>query len=246
MKNLFLTIVLVGFFIGGCVSEAEIDDQKNEKYSSDQQNKNLNQIDSDKIHGEGRKGNRNCEDEDLNEVFSSGSSLYEDGICIVDINQVPAGGSTFHYCVDCGDGICRKEFGETRCNCAEDCGDITEEMYCFSFNRQVDCPDDLCRLKGIKTGDIAKKDSKGKYILNTGEGYFCIPKDQNPEEGFKEGDAPCAEGLTEIYGGLSIVEEGKCTLLEGISPKYYCVKCGDGVCKRGWGENVCNCPTDCE
>jgi len=54
------------------------------------------------------------------------------------------------------------------------------------------------------------------------------------------GEGVCCEGLTAI-GGCGPVD-GECG--EGCSGGVVCTNCGNGEC--GLGENICNCPDDCE
>jgi hypothetical protein len=73
----------------------------------------------------------------------------------------------------------------------------------------------------------------------------CVPRTENC---IAEGDVvaivpnrrPCCTGLTEV-GNARVGTTGMCIMAQGTA---LCTKCGDGKC--GTGENVCNCPKDCE
>ena len=66
----------------------------------------------------------------------------------------------------------------------------------------------------------------------------CVPEG----EGFEsfETDGMCCPGLVPVQD--CFYEAGGCACPN--CPCFVCTACGDGVC--GMGENVCNCPEDCE
>ena len=59
----------------------------------------------------------------------------------------------------------------------------------------------------------------------------------------------CCDGLTAYTRGGSewVMEEGCVQKNYSTVPSgYWCIKCGDGICNRDAGEDLCSCPQDCK
>ncbi|RLJ04911.1 MAG: hypothetical protein DRP08_00610, partial [Candidatus Aenigmatarchaeota archaeon] len=96
-------------------------------------------------------------------------------------------------------------------------------------------------------GICTAKCGNGVCDSATESSYNC-PQDcekaciKDGETGNPLNNDKCCKGLTQIAICVENEKDGDCVCAR--TPKFYCTKCGDGVCKSP--ENKCNCPQDCK
>jgi hypothetical protein len=181
----------------------------------------------------------------------------EDGTCPAE----PCVGAAI--CASCGNGTCGP--GENICNCPDDCdagaqctaeGESRpavpnaleccaglEPIGCDGPVEDGDCPDTPCLGVSICANCGDGECGPGENHCN------CEDDCQGPVACVTEGgstpvvpDAPkCCEGLEPISCHVPGEDDSCETPCMGVS---ICAKCGNGTC--GPGENLCNCPLDCE
>ena len=173
-------------------------------------------------------------------------------------------------CVKCGDGTCGA--GENFCNCHTDCSlprcfkegenysmEATNRNYCCEGLKNVE------NLVPLSSGRCSYGYSEyvctkcGDGTCGVGENYCNCPSDcpkcasegAMMKSGGPEGaDLPdkCCDGLTPYTrGGSEWVMEAGCVKknYSSVPIGYWCIKCGDGICNRDGGEDLCSCPQDC-
>ena len=161
-----------------------------------------------------------------------GSVPQPDGSCPT---ELPVGGL---LCTDCGNGTC--EEWENHCNCPQDCSppgptcgngwlDPQEDSQCEpSLNY------DKCPLKGL----VCDQQNCRCVAGGSSSAQACIQEGKTgPVVQFPP---PCCAGLQQISSDR-VGPNGSCLLTGG---SFTCARCGNGQC--GPGENLCNCPQDCQ
>jgi hypothetical protein len=62
--------------------------------------------------------------------------------------------------------------------------------------------------------------------------------------GGSSGRISCCNGLVRI--STSTADPANCDAPSVTSGAWVCAPCGNGVCDAVWGEDQCNCPSDCQ
>lgn len=167
-------------------------------------------------------------------------------------------------CAACGDGECG--LGENKCNCPQDC---EEEDVCVGEGEVGSSFENESCCSGLEKIDNSTVDDDGSCIqfrngtfmcaacgdgeCGSGENKCNCPDDcgevepsciEEGGEGLVNSGSSCCSGLEQIRAtsefGLVRPDEDTCDYDDS---KFYCTKCGDGVC--GDKEDRCNCPEDC-
>ena len=157
----------------------------------------------------------------------SGAADCTDGSVTMDVDKT----CTAAFTTTCGDGVCGT--GETRCNCATDCGApaLTETSCIDGIDNDcdglIDCKDSNCSTN-------TACNVCGNGICSSTESKCTCPADCGSPA---LTETSCIDGIDNDCDGLIDCKDSNC------SANTACAVCGDAVCSGG--ETKCTCPGDC-